>query len=150
MLIWNMFDDMTLTACLYRIFQEKDKDNSDEWYDFMVYNIFAGLYYQDKDLHRFNAIGIKPKEYISKEYYQLQTMLEQTPTDNLRQYCNALQQAAFWSDRPGDEKAMKDFLAALLATGDNAEKARRNSAKAFISGNSTSMYCEFADQFKKK
>jgi hypothetical protein len=150
MLIWNLFDDMALTACLYRIWQEKDNGNSDEWYDFMVYNILAGLYFQDKDLHRFNAIGIQQKEYISKEYYQLQTMLEQEPTENLKQYCSALQQAGFWSHRPTDEKAMKDFVAMLSATGDNAEKTRRNSAEAFISGNSTSMYCEFADQFKKK
>jgi Peptidase family M48 len=150
MLIWNMFDDMTLTACLYRILQQKDNGDTDEWYDFMLYNIFAGLYYQDKELHRFNAIGIKPKEYISKEYYQLQAMLEQMPAESLRQYCSSLQQAAFWNHRPADEKAMKDFVTSLSATSDNAEKVKRNAAAAFISGNSTSMYCEFADQFKKK
>ncbi len=149
MLIWNMFDDMQLTTCLYRILQEKDKGNKDEWYDFMMYNIFAGLYYNDKELHRFNAIGIIPKEYISKDYYQLQTMLEQMPAENLQQYCATLQNAGFWASCTTDEKDLKKFITGLAAESSNADKARRNSANDFINNNSTSMYCEFAAQFKK-
>lgn len=149
MLIWNMFDDMRLTACLYRIMQEKDKGNKDEWYDFMTYNIFAGLYYNDRELHRFNAIGITPKEYISKDYYQLQTMLEQMPSENLKQYCSTLQNAGFWASRSTDEKDLKNFITGLSAESPNPDKARRNSAADFINNNSTSMYCEFAGQFKK-
>jgi len=45
----------------------------------MVNNIFSGLYYADRELHRFSSVGITPKEYISKDYYKLQTMLEQMP-----------------------------------------------------------------------
>jgi hypothetical protein len=150
MLIYNMFDNMNLTACLYRIFEEKDKGRTDSWYDFMVSAIFSGLYYEDEDLHRFNAIGIKSKEYISAEYYQLQTMLEQIPADNLRNWSVALNGASFWTQRPEEDKAMKQFLSGLAVTGDNADKVRRNSAEAFISSNVTSMYCEFADHFRKK
>lgn len=150
MMIWNLFDDMSLTACLYSICLEKDKGRTDGWYDFMVSSIFSGLYYHDKELHRFSAIDIKPKEYISRDYYHLQTMLEQMPADNLRQYCSVLQQAGFWSQRPADEKAMEKFLAALAVPGENPEKTRRNSAEEFVSGNATSMYCEFVDQFRKK
>ena len=149
-MIWGLFDDMSLTACLYTIFQEKDKGRGDGWYDFMVSSIFSGLYFKDQDLQRFSAIDIKPKEYISKAYYHLQTMLEQMPADNLRQYCSVLQQAAFWNQRPSDEKAMEKFLAALSIAGGNAEKARRSSAEEFVSNNGTSMYCEFVDQFRKK
>jgi len=150
MMIWELFDDMSLTACLYSIWQEKDKGRTDEWYDFMVYSIFAGLYYKDLELHRFSAIDIKPKEYISKDYYHLQTVLEQMPAENLRQYCSVLLQASFWDRRPDDEKAMGKFLAALSNVGENAEKARRNSADAFVSDHATSMYCEFVDRFRKK
>jgi Zn-dependent protease with chaperone function len=150
MMIWNMFDEMSLTACLYRICQEKDRGRTDGWYDFMVSSIFAGLYFEDQELHRFSAIGIKPKEYISGDYYHLQMMLEQMPTDNLRQYCSSLQQAGFWAQRPNDERALGNFLAALAVKGENPEKERRNSADAFISSNAGSMYCEFVDQFKKK
>lgn len=150
MLLWNMFDDRNLTACLYRICQEKDKGNEDQWFDFMAYNIFAGLYYSDEYLQRFIAIGIQPKEYISEEYYQLQTMLEQMPAESLQAYCTTLQQAPFWSSRTTDEKAMKDFLAELCASGENRDKARRISAETFASNNPGSMYCEFTDQFRKK
>ena len=44
MLIWNLFDNEALTACLYRILIEKDSGNKDEWYDFMVYNVFFWCY----------------------------------------------------------------------------------------------------------
>ncbi|HXB08644.1 MAG TPA: M48 family metalloprotease [Puia sp.] len=150
MLIWNMFDDNSLTACLYSIWQEKDKGRADGWYDFMVYSIFAGLYYQDRDLHRFSAIDIKPKEYISKDYYRLQTMLARMPAEDLGQYCTTLRQATFWDQRPADEKALGKFLAALSTTGENPEKARRESAEEFIGSNAASMYCEFAEHFRKK
>lgn len=150
MMIWELFDDMNLTACLYSICVEKDRGRSDGWYDFMVYSVFAGLYFEDHELHRFSAIAIKPKEYISKDYYHLQTFLEKVPADNLRQYCSLLQQAPFWDRRPEDEKAMGKFLALLSDAGENAEKMRRSSAEAFVTSHSTSMYCEFVDQFRKK
>lgn len=149
MLIWNMFDDMKLTASLYRILQEKDKGNKDEWYDFMLYNIFAGLYYNDKELHRFNAIGVTPKEYISQDYYQLQTMLEKMPAENILQYCTTLQNAGFWASRAGDEKNLQLFISSLSADSNNPDKARRNAAADYINNNATSRYCEFASQFKK-
>jgi hypothetical protein len=47
MLIWNIYDNMSLAACLYRILQEKDKGVQDEWYTFMMYNVFNGLYWGD-------------------------------------------------------------------------------------------------------
>lgn len=72
---------------------------------------------------------MKPKEYISKDYYQLQTMLSQMPGDNLRAWCTALQQASFWSQRPGEDKAMEKFLCGLVVTGDNPDKLRGNSAE---------------------
>jgi hypothetical protein len=79
MLIWNMYSNMSLTPCLYRIFMEKDNGNTDEWYDFMIHNIITGLYYADREMHRFNAIGVTQKEAVSRDYYELQTMLEQIP-----------------------------------------------------------------------
>ena len=150
MVIWDLFDEMSLTACLYSIWQEKDRGRTDGWYDFMVYSIFAGLYFEDQELHRFSAIGIKPKEYISKDYYHLQTLMEQLPAENLRQYCIVLQQAAFWEQRPDDEKDMEKFLSALSTAHENPEKTRNNLAMAFINDHGTSMYCEFVDRFKKK
>ena len=67
MLIWNLYDDNMLTTCLYRVLMEKDKGNTDVWYDFMIHNIFASLVRADKQLNRFNAIGVLKKEYISAQ-----------------------------------------------------------------------------------
>jgi len=150
MLIWNIYDNMDLTACLYRVLQEKDKGNKDVWYDFMISNIFSGLCFNDRELHRFNAIGIIPKEYISKDYYQLQNMLEQMPRTNLQQYCSTLQNAVFWKNLPADEKALKNIMFTLAIDPNNSDKNKWSIAGDFIKNNSTSMYCEFADRFKKK
>ncbi len=150
MLIWNMYDNMSLAACLYRILLEKDKGSTDAWYDFMVHNIFAGLAYNDKQLQRFIAIGITPKEYISKDYDQLQTMLAQMPKESLTQYCTLLQAAPFWAKMHDDAKGLKAFMFTLALAPDVSDKIKRNSAKDFIDGNASSMYCEFAEHFKNK
>ncbi len=150
MLIWNIFDNMSLSACLYRVLLEKDKGNNDPWYDFMVHNIFAGLNYNDKQLQRFIAIGVTPKEYISKDYYQLQTMLEQMPRESLAQYCTLLQNAGFWTTLPPDAKALKGFMYTLALDPDESDKNKANAAKAFVDNNANSMYGEFAEHFKKK
>jgi hypothetical protein len=150
MLIWNMYSNMSLTPCLYRILLEKDRGNTDEWYDFMIHNIITGLFYADRELHRFNAIGVVQKEYISKDYYALQNMLEQIPREQLEQYCKVFQNAGFWKSLPSTEKALKNFMYTLALDPDNSDKNKSKAAKEFTSGNATSMYCEFAQNFEKK
>ncbi len=149
-LIWNMFDNLNLTACLYRIFLQKDLGNKDSWYDFMIYNIFSGLYYSDKQLNRFNAIGVTPKEYISKDYLQLQNMLEQMPKESLEQYCNQLKNASFWTVMNSDARDFKILFNTLNFEEGSSSKEIENSCKMFLNSHSNSMYCEFAEHFKKK
>lgn len=149
-LIWNMFDNLNLTACLYRVLLQKDNGNKDEWYDFMIYNIFSGLYYSDKQLNRFNAIGVTPKEYISKDYFALQNMLEQMPKEDLQQYCTQLKSLPFWSNMSSDAHALKTLLNTLNFETDLSAKAIESSGKQFLSDHPNSMYCEFAEHFKKK
>lgn len=150
MLLWNMYNNGNLTPCLYRILLEKDNGNTDSWYDFMLSNIFSGLYYSDKELHRFAAIGVIPKEYISREYYDLQTMLEQMPRESLQQYCQTLQEAGFWKTMPPAERSLKSLMYTLALDPDNSDKNKARAAKEFTTGNSASMYCEFATSFEKK
>lgn len=150
MIIWNIYDNMNLTACLYRVFEEKDKGKTDQWFDFMIYNIFNGLCYNDRELHRFIAIGVTPKEYISKDYYALQNMLEQMPRESISQYCTLLQNGNFWTTRTADEKALKNLMYTLALDSDDSDKTRWNAANDFETNNGTSLYCEFADHFKKK
>lgn len=149
MLIWNIYDNLGLTECLYRIFLEKDKGSADPWYDFMTYNVLAGLYYSNKQLNRFNAIGIKPKEFISNNYYELQNLLEQIPSQNLEQLVKAGSNADFWNNMTSDAKGMKALFATLNFDNDDNSKKQATAAKDFITSNPSSMYCEFAEHFKK-
>jgi len=150
MMLWTMYQNQTLTPCLYKVLLEKDRGNKDEWYDFMLSNIFSGLFYADRELHRFNAIGVIPKEYIAKNYYELQNMLEQMPRESLEQYCKTLQNGSFWKDMPPAERALKNLLYTLTLDPDGSDKNRAKAAKEFTSNNAASMYCEFADIFAKK
>jgi len=147
MMIWDLYSTTDLTECLYRILLLKDRGNKDPWYDFMASNIFSGLYYADRELARFNAIGIVQKELISKDYYALQTMLEQIPRDNLKQYCQEMQTQAFW--RSADEKDLGALLGTLALDPDNSDKNKARAARAFSSDNANSMYYEFAKKFEK-
>lgn len=148
MIIWNMFDGLSLTACLYRVFLEKDSGNKDEWYDFMLYNIFAGLKYSDNELNRFNAVRIMSKEYISTNYYQLQTMLEQIPREDLETYCGSLKDMGFWNKLSPDEKALRGLFATLIDK-NSTPKDKESAAKSFNTSYTNSLYCEFSDHFIK-
>ena len=150
MLIWNLYTSGTLTPCLYRIFLEKDKGSKDPWYDFMISNIFYSLYYADRNLNRFNAIGIVKKEYVSRDYYSLQTLFEQMPRDNLREYCESFGNDAFWSSLAAPERGLKSFLYTLALDPDGSDRNRSKAAHAFAADNAGSMYCEFSDNFEKK
>jgi hypothetical protein len=150
MLIWNMYYNTQLTQCLYRIFLQKDKGNTDKWYDFMVNNIFAALNYSDRELRRFAAVGVVPKEYISRNYYELQTMLEQMPRESLEQYCKGFQNEGFWSALPPAERALKNLMYTLALDPDDSDKNKTRAAKEFAANNSASMYCELSDNFQKK
>jgi len=147
MLLWNLYSSVSLTPCLYRILQIKDKGNTDTWYDFMLSNIFAGLYYSDRMLNRFNAIGVIPKEYISRDYYSLQTLLEQMPRESLMQTCRILQDEGFWRNLPEPEKDLKALVFTLALDPDSSDRNKARAAHVFFTGNANSMYCEFAKNF---
>jgi Zn-dependent protease with chaperone function len=150
MMLWNMFNNMSLTPCLYRILLEKDNGNKDVWFDFMLQNVFTGLFYADRELRRFNAIGIIPKEYVSKEYYELQTLLEQMPRESLEQFCKSFQSASFWNSMPAAEKSFRQLLNILAFDADNSDKNKAAAAKVFIIDNGASPYREFASIFETK
>jgi prolyl oligopeptidase PreP (S9A serine peptidase family) len=149
MIIWNTFDNRNLTASLYRTFQELDKGNTDDWYKFMLFNIFSGLAYSDNQLERFNAINVTSKEFISQSYYELQTMLEQLPREMLDQYYKKLSEQNAWQQLPTDARTFKNFFFTILNK-EATDKVREGAAKSFATSHANSMYCEFADHFIKK
>jgi predicted Zn-dependent protease len=146
MIIWNMYNNgaWNQTACLYRIFLEKDKGNTDAWYDFMVTNVINRIYFFDNMFHRFKSLGVKQKEYISRDYFVMQTMLEQIPREQLAQYCKKLQDAPFWKTMSPAENAFKKVSYAF-ALEPYGSVVTRNTAKEFTTSNSTSMYYEYVE-----
>ncbi len=86
MLIKSLYESGKLTACLYRILLRMDKPDTDSWYEVLFSSVFHRLYEEDNRLARGEAIDAKPKEYLSADYYALQTMLERIPHDMLQRY----------------------------------------------------------------
>lgn len=150
MLLWNMFDDKRMTACIYRIFREKDRGNNDPWYDFMFHNAMAGLYYLDKQLSRSRGIGIVPKEMISTEYYQLQTALEQIPREQLQAIARQLGKGEFWKQLGRPELEMKNLLQFYALSDEASESKLKSDTQQFSKQFPSSLYREFTDYFLEK
>ncbi len=145
-IILNLFINLNLTACLYRLFLDKDNGFYDSWYEFMFHNIVFGLWYSINDLNRFNAIRIKQKEYISKSYYQTQTLLEQISLEEIDKIFNDLGKAAFWEKLPEDAKDAKEFIQTIYIA--KKQKEISNSSKEYLAKYPYSIYREFVDLFK--
>ena len=148
MIVWNLYNNMNLTPALYRIMLIKDKGNNDPWYDVMVYNIFAGLYLADKNLARFNSIGVAPKELISKDYFATQTMLEQIPASQLESDVKIMSALPFWSAASADSRGFKDFLTSLISEEKVSKKQQALYSKEFLADYPVSIYAEIAYKFK--
>jgi hypothetical protein len=50
---------------------------------------------------------------------------------------------------PAESKGLKALISAILFESEESDKKKSIAAKEFIDSNPTSMYCEFADHFKK-
>ncbi len=148
MIVWNLYNNMNLTPALYRIMLIKDKGNKDPWYDVMVYNIFAGLYLADKNLARFNSIGVTPKELISKDYFATQTMLEQIPASQLESDVKIMGALPFWSTASVDSRGFKTFLTSLISGEEVSKKQQALYSKEFLAHYPVSIYAEIANKFK--
>lgn len=149
MQLWNMYMNMNLTACMYEILLEKDNGNTDPWYDFMARNIISGLYYADRDMSRFNAVGVTKKEVISKDYYELQTMFEQIPREKLEEISKTVLAAQSGTNNKKDEAAFHRFMQSLTTDVDFSQANKTTISKTFINGNENSLYAEFAHKFDK-
>ena len=148
MIVWNLYNNMNLTPALYRIMLIKDQGNKDPWYDVMVYNIFAGLYYADKNLARFNSIGVVPKELISKDYFATQTLLEQIPAAQLESDVKKMASLPFWSAASLDSRGFKTFLTSLISGDDVSKKQQSIYSKEFLANYPNSIFAEIANKFK--
>jgi hypothetical protein len=111
-MLWNKIAGQELTPALYYIFTEKEKGNTDVWYDLMANVIFSTLNYADKDLRRFNAVGSRQKEHVATTYYDLQVALTRMNRASLEQKCLTFHQHNFSRSLQTYEKEL--FQALLL------------------------------------
>ncbi|WP_276501880.1 M48 family metallopeptidase [Terrimonas pollutisoli] len=130
--LWNKIAALELTPALYSIFQEKEKGNTDPWYDLMAGAVFSSLNYADKDLRRFNVVGSRQKEYVATTYYELQTLLTKMNRASLEKNCITFQQHNFSRSLQQYEKEL--YLALQLLdkeTMPNKKRIEQISKQAF-------------------
>ncbi len=136
MLLWNLYNNEALTACMYRVLLEKDKGNQDNWYDFMFANAITSIYLADRELRRFSAIGVVQKEYVSNSYFQLQTTIGADPKEQLEAVCRKLQSAGFWSKLNADEKAFRSSLSSIALSNGRSMQRPDKCSRCFFSRSS--------------
>ncbi|WP_255157337.1 M48 family metalloprotease [Ferruginibacter sp. HRS2-29] len=147
-IIWSLFVNSNLTSAFYRLLLEKDRGNFDAWHKVMAAYIMNGLFYADKKLSRFNVINIRSKEYISSNYYELQTMFEQFPRDRLESSCKECFNQPFWQQASADERSFRSLLAYLNFTGEQSASEIKSMRKEFQESYGQSLYLEFIEQIK--
>jgi hypothetical protein len=111
--IWNKIANLELTPALYYIFLEKQKQNTDAWYDLMTSTIFTLLNYAERDLRRFNAVGSRQKEYVAGTYYDLQLALTRMNRESLEKSSATLRQQQYSQSLPAFEKQLAQALQML-------------------------------------
>ena len=146
-IIWNLFTDASLTACMYRLLIEKE-NTKDYWYDMMVYNTFFGLIHSTNNFKRFKAIDVLQKEFISKDYYRLQTMLEQIAVEDLQKCYNILKNAPFWNNIEIEARELMPIYDGVI---NNVESTKQLNEKInnYLKNYNTSMFCELLNYLKK-
>ncbi len=147
--LWNLFDDGHLTACSYRIILEKDNGNTDPWYNYLFNNILWGLVYANNDNKRFLAINVKPKESISKNYLQLQTLYEQITADDLNMYYATINKQNFWTNLTESEKNSKLLFDSIIQNQSNNKEVNKL-IETLIKTNPNSYINEFINRLKTK
>jgi hypothetical protein len=130
--LWNKIASQELTPALYYIFTEKEKGNTDVWYDLMANAIFSVLNYADKDLHRFTAVGSRQKEQVATTYYDLQMALTRMNRASLEKNCATFQQHDFSRSLQRYEKELFQALRLLdHETTPDRKKIEQISKQAF-------------------
>lgn len=143
-IIWNLYRLGSFTDALYRIFLLTDDGQRDYWTDFMFTNIIISLYNEDAMLNRSNVIRIKPKEYIGREYYALQTMLEQVTTDDLAILKNNAMQYPI-SNMGAEESAFKGVLKSISLNPEEYKYSKKEKKKEYAGKLLKTIYFDYFD-----
>lgn len=146
-IIWDLFQQMKLTACLFRVFREKDLGDKDPWLDFMVYNVIAALNYASGQMNRFNAIAVQQKELVSQDYFAIQTLFEQIPADELAALVRKGAALPFWSAVSAEEREFRQFMVTINGE-EKSAKEKEAAARQYMNSYPGSIYSEVCQHFR--
>jgi hypothetical protein len=145
-IVWSLFVSNNLTAAMYRVFLEQDKAAKDSWHRIAASFILNRMYYEDKQMSRFNAINIKNKEYISSAYYELQNFFEQVPREQLELACKQELSQGFWQQSTPEDKSLKTIFSSINFSNDFKQKDLFEMKKDFDKNFTQSIFREFLER----
>jgi hypothetical protein len=131
---------------MYRVFLEQDKAAKDSWHRIAASFILNRMYYEDKQMSRFNAINIKNKEYISSAYYELQNFFEQVPREQLELACKQELSQGFWQQSTPEDKSLKTIFSSINFSNDFKQKDLFEMKKDFDKNFTQSIFREFLER----
>lgn len=145
-IVWSLFVSNNLTAAMYRVFLEQDKAAKESWHRIAASFILNRMYYEDKQMSRFNAINIKNKEYISSAYYELQNFFEQVPREQLELVCKQELSQGFWQQSTAEDKNLKSIFSSINFSSELSQRELTEMKKDFDKNFTQSIFREFLER----
>ncbi|MFT3979649.1 MAG: M48 family metalloprotease [Ferruginibacter sp.] len=141
-IIWNLYRNNNFTSAFYRLFLLQDEGVKDGWTDFMMSNLLLSFYAEDAMLNRSNVIRVKPKAWIGKDYFAMQTMLEQVPSASITEWEKAAK--AIKTEKLGkDETVFRNVLKSVAINPEEYKYARKKERASFLAPVENTIYAEY-------
>jgi hypothetical protein len=105
-------------------------------------NLLISFYAEDVMLNRSNVIRIKPKAWIGKDYFAMQTLLEQVPSASILEWKE--KGLEIKPEKVGkDETVFKSVLKYIASNPEEYKYARRKERSEFLSSLTNNIYLEY-------
>ena len=141
-IIWNLYRTNNFTSAFYRLFLLEDEGIKDNWTDFMMSNLLISFYAEDVMLNRSNVVRVKPKVWIGKDYFSMQTLLEQVPSASIVEWKQKGMEMK--PENVGkDETAFKSVLKSVASNPEEYKYARKKVRSEFLNSLSNNIYLEY-------
>ena len=141
-IVWNLYRTNNFTSAFYRLFLLQDEGIKDNWTDFMMSNLLISFYAEDAMLNRSNVVRVKPKAWIGKNYFAMQTLLEQIPSASIAEWKQKGMEIK--PEKVGkDETAFKSVLKSVASNPEEYKYARKKERSEFLNSLSNNIYSEY-------
>lgn len=141
-IIWNLYRSNNFTSAFYRLMLLQDEGVKDDWTDFMMSNLLISFYAEDVMLNRSNVIRIKPKAWIGKDYFAMQTLLEQIPSASIEEWKQKgieIKPAKIGKD----ETVFKTVLKSVASNPEEYKYSRKKERNELLNPLSNNIYAEY-------